>query len=108
MPGTGKCDDDRFRKVASRLVNVRLDSDRFRKAQTLRSRGIALSDVVREAIDERFAGLEGTESPRDVRAIIRRIFDEHPDPPDLTRRDYDVRDRRAARAAIVRTLRFKP
>jgi hypothetical protein len=37
--------------------------------------------------------------------MIRRILDEHPDPPDLPPRDYDVRDRRAARAAIVRKLR---
>jgi hypothetical protein len=91
--------------MSSRLVNVRLDADRFRKAQTLRSRGIALSDVVREAIDERFAALERPVSPEDVRAMIRRILDEHPDPPDLPPRDYDVRDRRAASAAIVRKLR---
>ena len=43
--------------MSSRLVNVRLDADRLRKAQTLRARGMALSDVVREAIDERFAAL---------------------------------------------------
>jgi hypothetical protein len=91
--------------MSSRLVNVRLDADRFRKAQTLRSRGIALSDVVREAIDERFATLDGPESRKDVRAMIRRIFDEHPDPPDLPPRNYDLRDRRAARAVIVRKLR---
>jgi hypothetical protein len=86
-----------------RLVNVRLDPDRVRKARALRKRGIALSDVVREAIDERYGHLQAT--PRsNVTAIVRRIFDEHPDPVDLPERDYDVHDRHASRRAIVRTL----
>jgi len=91
--------------MSSRLVNVRLDADRLRKAQTLRARGMALSDVVREAIDERFAALRRSESPPDVRTIVRRIFEQYPDPPDLPSRDYDVYDRRAAGVAILRKLR---
>jgi hypothetical protein len=88
----------------SRLVNVRLDAERLRKAQRLRERGIALSDVVREAIDERFLDLR-PESRPDVKTIVRRIFEQYPDPADLPSRDYDVHDRRAARAAIRRKLR---
>lgn len=91
--------------MSSRLVNVRLDAERIRKARTLRERGIALSDVVREAIDERFAGLRRSESQPDVRALVQRIFEQYPDPPDLPSRDYDVHDRRAARVAIRRKLR---
>ena len=90
--------------MSSRLVNVRLDAERLRKAQTLRERGVTLSDVVREAIDERFAGLHRSDSRPDVRTIVRRIFEQYPDPPDLPRRDYDVYDRRAARGAILRKL----
>lgn len=90
--------------MSSRLINVRLDADRLRKAQRLRERGIALSDVVREAIDERFSELRST-SRVDVKAIVRRIFEEYPDPPDLPPRDYDVHDRRASRGAILRRLR---
>ncbi len=89
----------------SRLVNVRLDAERLRKAQTLRDRGMALSDVLREAIDERFAALRRSGSPPDVRAIVTRVFEQYPDPPDLPLRDYDVHDRRAARRAIRRKLR---
>ena len=86
-----------------RLVNVRLDAARLRKAQVLRRRGIALSDVVREAIDARYGQLQA--APRsDVKATVSRIFDEHPDPADLPERDYDVHDRHAARRAIVRTM----
>jgi hypothetical protein len=91
--------------MSSRLVNVRLDEERVRKAQALRERGVALSDVVREAIDERFAALRQAESPPDVRAIVRGIFELYPDPVDLPPRDYDVHDRHAARAAILRKLR---
>ena len=89
--------------MKSRLVNVRLDADRLRKARALRQRGVALSDVVREAIDERY-GQEPTSSSTDAKALIRRLFDAHPDPPDLPERDYDVHDRAAARRAIVRRL----
>ncbi len=91
--------------MTSRLVNVRLDADRRRKAQTLRARGVALSDVVREAIDERFEALRRSESRLDIRTIVGRILDEYPDPPDLPPRDYDLHDRRAARAAIRRRRR---
>ena len=91
--------------MGSRLVNVRLDEERVRKAQALRERGVSLSDVVREAIDERFAELRRSESQPDVRTIVRGIFERYPDPPDLPPRDYDVPDRRAARAAILRKLR---
>jgi hypothetical protein len=67
--------------MASRLVNMRLDDARVRKAQALRKRGVSLSSVVREAIDDRFAAVCRTGSRRDVRAIMRRIFERYPDPP---------------------------
>jgi hypothetical protein len=91
--------------MGSRLVNVRLDEERVRKAQTLREHGVALSDVVRAAIDERFAALRRSGSRTDVRTIVGGIFEQYPDPPGLAPRDYDVHDRRAARAAILRKLR---
>jgi hypothetical protein len=43
----------------------------------------------------------------DVAAIMRRIFEQHPDPPNLAPRRYDVHDRAAARRAILRRLRRK-
>jgi hypothetical protein len=90
--------------MSSRLINVRLDADRLRKALSLRKSGIALSDVVREAIDERYEKLRTTSS-KDVGGLVRRLFDEHPDPPDLPPRDYDVHDRKSARTAIVYRIR---
>jgi hypothetical protein len=90
--------------MSSHLINVRLDSERLRKARTLRERGVRLSDVVREAIDERFLRLR-FESEADVKTMIRKIFEKYPDPPGLPARDYNVHDRGAARQAILRKLR---
>jgi hypothetical protein len=91
--------------MASRLVNVRLDPERLRKAQELRAQGVVLSDLVREAIDERHAQTTHAVSPSAVTAIMQRIFREHPDPPGLPPRRYSVHDRRSARAAIRRKLK---
>ena len=88
----------------SGLINVRLDAERLRKARKLRERGIRLSDVVREAIDERFLRLRSEGKP-DSKAVIQRMFEQYPDPPDMPPRDYDVHDRRAARQSILRKLR---
>ena len=89
--------------MKSRLVNVRLDAERLRKARALRKRGVTLSDVVREAIDERY-GRDESSSQTDTQALIRRLFEQHPDPPDLPARGYDVHDRADARRAIARRL----
>ena len=90
--------------MSSGLINVRLDSEHLRKVRALRERGVRLSDVVREAIDERFLRLRSERSAF-VKTVIRRMFERYPDPSDLPRRRYDVHDRGAARRAIVRKLR---
>jgi len=90
--------------MTARLVNVRLDADRLRKARRLRARGITLSDVVREAIDRQYDALESAAAPLDAQELARRIFDDHPDPPNLPPRGYDVHDARAARAAMRKRL----
>jgi len=91
--------------MGSRLINVRLDEDRLRKARRLRERGVAVSDVVREAIDERFRQLEPLERSRDVQAIMTGLFERYPDPPNVPARTYNVHDGKQARAAIRRRLR---
>lgn len=91
--------------MTSRLINVRLDEERYRRAQMLRERGMALSEVVREAIDERFMALRQSEAERDVKAIVSALFERYPDPADLPLREYDPHDRHAARRAVIRKLR---
>lgn len=92
----------------SRLINVRLDRERLRKVRSLRARGIVLSDLVRQAIDERYEAPAGRRTATQVPAVVARIFARYPDPPGLPARAYDVRDRRAARRAIVSRLRRPP
>ena len=94
--------------MRARLLNVRLDDDRLRKVRRLRERGVVLSDVVREAIDRRFDELSEPLQPRDARAMLSRILEQHPDPPDLPPRAYDPHDRTQARDAILRRLRRVP
>lgn len=93
--------------MASRLVNVRLDEGRIRKARALRARGIALSDVVREAIDAEYAALTAAEKPRDVLGALENILRRYPDPPEAPQRTYDVHDAAKARTAIRERLRTK-
>jgi hypothetical protein len=90
--------------MASKLVNVRLDPERARKARRLRERGVLLSDVVREAIDERYAQL-GVQTANDAAGVVARVFERFPDPPGLPPRPYDVHNRHAARRAILQNLR---
>jgi hypothetical protein len=92
-------------RMASRLVNVRLDPERVQKALWLRASGVSLSELVRDAIDERYEALSRPVRAREVRETVTRIFERFPDPPDLPARTYDVHDRRTARAAVARRLR---
>ena len=91
--------------VATKLVNVRLDAERLRKVRRLRERGVALSDLVREAIDHRFDRLDPAIESRQARATLDQILERHPDPPDLPARGYDAHDRTQARLAIAERLR---
>ena len=93
--------------MSGRLVNVRLDEQRLRMARKLRSAGIPLSDLVREAIDRRYEQVVEASKPRDVVAIMKRIHEECPDPPDLPKRDYDPQNRTQARRAVLRKLQTK-
>ena len=89
----------------SRLVNVRLDERRLERARRLRARGITLSELVRDAIDRRYEHLVESAKEHDAIEIMNSIYNEYPDPHDLAPREYNVHDRREARAAISRKLR---
>jgi len=91
----------------ARLVNVRLDEQYLRKAAKLRAEGVALSDLVREAIDLKYDQVIRCRNTADPGAVVARIFDQWPDPPDLPPRESDPHDRAQARAAIIRNLRSR-
>ena len=89
----------------ARLVNVRLDEQYLRKAAKLRAEGVTLSDLVREAIDTKYDQVIRCRNNDDPGAILARIFEQGPDPPDVEPLEYNVHDRKEARAAILRKLR---
>jgi hypothetical protein len=91
----------------ARLVNVRLDEQYLRKAARLRARGIALSDVVRDAIDLRYDQVIRSSNTDNPGAVLARILEQWPDPPDLEPREYDVHDRKQARDAIMKKVRSR-
>jgi len=89
-----------------KLLNVRLGPDDARMAAALRSDGVRLSDVVRDAIRDTYERrLRGRRQRRRPSAILAEIYAAYPDPPGSPARDYDVHDRRATRDAIRRKLR---
>jgi hypothetical protein len=91
--------------AGSRLLNVRLDAAHVRKVHRLRRQGVILSDLVRAAIDERFAQLGAPLRRRDAQAIVADIIERYPDPDDRTRPRYNVHDRHEARRAVLRALK---
>jgi hypothetical protein len=89
------------------LVNVRLDEEHLRKARVLRESGVALSDLVREAIDARFESLRTSRRSGDALQILQHILERYPEPSRLPPRTYDVHDSTSARAAIARKLKTR-
>jgi hypothetical protein len=85
---------------------VRLDAEDAQRAAALKRSGVKLSDIVREAIRAEHARRLGSvRTGWTARNIMAKIYEECPDPPGLPARSYEVSDRRAATAAIVRKLR---
>lgn len=87
------------------LLNVRLDADDARRAVELRKTGVQISRIVREAIRAEHDRRVGRpRAQRGTAEILSEIYAAHPDPPRPPRRAFDLRDRKAARAAILGKL----
>ena len=89
-----------------RLLNVRLSADDARRAVELRKTGVQISRIVREVIRaEHERRVRQRRAQRRTAEILAEIYAAHPDPSRAARRAFDLRDRRAARRAILRKLR---
>lgn len=87
------------------LLNVRLDEEDARMAAALRSAGVAISTVVRDAIRAEYERrVARPKAQRKPSQLVAEILASLPDPPDLPPRTFDVHDRRAARRHIAGKL----
>jgi hypothetical protein len=67
---------------------------------------VEISGLVRQAIrTEHDRRVERRTSGRAAAALLARIYGDHPDTRDVQRRGYDLRDRRAVRAAVQKRAR---
>lgn len=88
------------------LVNVRLEAEDARRVAELRRAGVQISGIVRQAIRDEHARRVGKRAGgRAAAALLARIYADHPDTPDVRPRGFDLRDRRAVRAAVEKRER---
>ena len=90
------------------LVNVRLDAEDARRVAELRRAGVQISSIVRQAIRAQHERQVGKRAGgRAAATLLARIYADLPDTPDVEPRGYDLRDRRAVRAAVERRARIR-
>jgi len=87
------------------LLNVRLDEEDARMAAALRSAGVPISTVVRDAIRTEYEQrIARPKALRRASQIVAEILTSLPDPPELPPRSFDISDRRATRRHIAEKL----
>ena len=88
------------------LVNVRLDAEDARRVAELRRAGVRISTLVRRAIRAEHEQRVGKRAGgRAAAAVLARLYADLPDTPDVEPRGFDLRDRRAFRAAVEKRAR---
>jgi hypothetical protein len=87
-----------------RLLNVRLSGEDSMMVQALREQGVAISQLVCDAIRSEYNHRKQIAKPRDTRAILNSIYAAYPKSLDLPPRGFDVHDRIAFRKAMARHL----
>ena len=82
------------------LLNVRLGPEEERMAAALRSAGVAISGVVRQALRAEYERRVGGKRKLKGSQVVAAIIESLPDPPDLPARDFSSTDRRAVRRHV--------
>ncbi len=91
--------------MATKLINVRLDADRQRKANALQKNGMAISELVREAIDAKFEALSKSGRPADAKAWFDELDRNYPVEHLKSPRKYSVHNRLEAASAIRQAMK---
>ena len=78
-----------------KLVKVRLSDEDAARVAELRSRGVDLSEVVREAVRARHLKLKPAFGPRDVTSLLESIYARHPLDDSDAESAVDTTNRRA-------------
>ncbi len=90
------------------LVNVRLDAEDARRVAELRRAGVQISSIVRQAIRAQHERRVGKRAGgRAAAALLARIYAALPDTADVKPHGYDLRVRRAVRAAVEKRARTR-
>ncbi len=82
------------------LLNVRLGPEEEKMAAALRSAGVAISGVVREALRAEYERRIGGKRRLKGREVVAAILESLPDPPGLPPREFSLADRRAVRSHV--------
>jgi hypothetical protein len=77
------------------LLNVRLGPEEERMAAALRSAGVAISGVVREALRAEYERRVGRKRKLKGSEVVAAIIESLPDPPGSPARHLSAADRRA-------------
>lgn len=90
------------------LLTVRLSDADERVVKSLRSKGVAIAQLVRDSLrQEEQRRASKPRGPKDVKRILSAIYERHPEPADLPPREVDPCDHRAVQAYIADRLNSK-
>jgi hypothetical protein len=87
------------------LLNVRLGPEEEKMAAALRSAGVAISGVVREALRAEYERRIGGKRRLKGSEVVGAILESLPDPPGLPPREFSLADRHAVRSHVQAKLR---
>ncbi len=90
-----------------RLLTVRLSDSDQKRVSDLRSDGVAIADLVRDAIRAEHDRRRRVRTPREIDELVAKIEAEHPIPRDSPRVPVDATDRHAVRKYIASQLKRK-
>ncbi|HUO10830.1 MAG TPA: hypothetical protein VM008_21185 [Phycisphaerae bacterium] len=85
------------------LLNVRLNKELDKKIKALRKDGVAVSDLLRDAVNQAFAR-RAKKTQKDRVSILEKVYAQYPPRYTSLGERYDLASRHQARAAMLETM----